>query len=162
MNQIEKVVTVFLILFFGLAAFVWSYSMAIRKFSPKREGGKVSPAFDARPTNRTASQPSNFVVMDVTAYCPCEKCCGIWATKGVNRNGQRITASGHVIKPRDKFIAAPRKYPFGTIMDVPGYGLVPVLDRGGTIEGNKLDVFFPKHQEALNWGRQYLKVRILE
>ena len=92
---------------------------------------------------------------NVSAYCPCEKCCGKWANIHPRR-----TASGHIIKPGDKFVASPKDVPFGTMIDIPGYGLVPVLDRGGAIKGNKLDVYFDSHQEALEWGRQYLTVKI--
>lgn len=90
-------------------------------------------------------------LMRVTAYCPCEKCCGQWA------DGQ--TASGHWIKAGDRFVAAPKHIPFGTILDIPGYGVVPVLDRGGAITVDRLDVFFSTHQEALIWGVQYLTVK---
>jgi 3D (Asp-Asp-Asp) domain-containing protein len=37
-----------------------------------------------------------------------------------------------------------------------------VLDRGGAIKGNKLDVFFPTHAEALKWGRQRIAVTVLD
>lgn len=93
----------------------------------------------------------------VTAYCPCERCCGAYA--------DGITASGHVIQAGDKFVAADRKYPFGTLLIVPGYNNskpVPVLDRGGAIIGNHIDVFFQSHQEALKWGRKKLTIQILE
>jgi len=89
----------------------------------------------------------------VTAYCPCEKCCGKYA--------DGITASGHRIQPGDRFVAAPSEIPFRTLLAIPGYcrgHLVPVLDRGSAIKGNRLDVYFPTHQEALNWGVRYLKV----
>ena len=89
----------------------------------------------------------------VTAYCPCSKCCGKWS--------DGITASGHVIKAGDKFVAAPPGFKFGTMVEIPGYGKVPVLDRGGAIKGNRLDCYFDTHQEALNWGVKMLKVRIL-
>jgi len=86
----------------------------------------------------------------VTAYCPCSKCCAPY--------DDDITASGHVIQPGDKLIAAPKIIPFGTLIDIPGYGeKVPVLDRGGAIKGNRLDVLFDTHQEALIWGRKKLK-----
>ena len=98
------------------------------------------------------------VVMNVSAYCPCEKCCGIWAAKGVNSNGERITASG--VPAKGKLIAAPSNYAFGTRMDVPGYGMARVQDRGGAIKGNKIDLLFPTHQEALNWGRKLLIVKV--
>jgi 3D (Asp-Asp-Asp) domain-containing protein len=92
----------------------------------------------------------------VTAYCPCEKCCGKWS--------DGVTANGHVIQPWDRFVAADKRVPFGTRLKIPGYNNgnpVRVLDRGGAIKGNRLDVFFPTHQEALNWGVQNLEIEIL-
>ena len=84
----------------------------------------------------------------VTAYCPCEKCCG--------RFSDGITASGSPAK--GKLIAAPKSIPFGTWIEVEGYGYAEVLDRGGSIKGRRLDVFFPTHQEALNWGVKYINI----
>jgi 3D (Asp-Asp-Asp) domain-containing protein len=94
--------------------------------------------------------------MRVTAYCPCRSCCG--------KNSDRKTASGHEIKRGDTFVAAGRKYPFGTEMIVPGYNNskpVKVLDRGSTIRDNRLDVFFDSHQKAIKWGVKYLPVTVL-
>lgn len=99
-------------------------------------------------------QPTPRVDYKVTAYCPKVCCCGKYA--------DGITASGHIIKPGDKFVAAPPFIPFGTIIDIPGYGKVPVEDRGRLIMSNTLDVFFPTHQEALNWDVKYLAVRFEE
>ena len=98
--------------------------------------------------------------MRISAYCSCEKCCGVWAKKGINSSGQRITASGYEIQEGDRFVAAPAEWAFGTVMDISGYGKVEVKDRGGSIKGNRLDVYFDTHQEALNWGVQYLSVQI--
>jgi len=109
----------------------------------------------ALPLRKDDTQATEGLIdMEVTAYCPCEICCGEFA--------DGITASGIPIGRGTKLVAAPPEYPFGTRMKIPGYGLVPVLDRGGAIKGNKLDVLFQSHQEALEWGRQYLKVRILK
>src|SRR5690349_8506028 len=55
--------------------------------------------------------------------------------------GYGITASGQVAGSGT--IAAPRTYPFGTSMQVPGYGSGTVQDRGGAIRGNHIDVWFP-------------------
>lgn len=92
----------------------------------------------------------------VSAYCSCPKCCGKFS--------DGITASGHKIQPGDKFVAAPKEFPFGTAMLIPGYddNLVLVRDRGGAIKDNRLDVFFPTHQEALNWGVKYVNVTIYD
>ncbi|NIU84284.1 MAG: hypothetical protein GWN64_12630, partial [Candidatus Thorarchaeota archaeon] len=51
----------------------------------------------------------------------------------------------------------------GTEISIPGYNNgrpVKVFDRGGAIKGNRLDVFFPTHQKALEWGVQNLAVKI--
>lgn len=93
------------------------------------------------------------ILMIVTAYCPCEKCCGKFAD-GITSSGARVTANG------GKFLAADKRYKFGTVMDVPGYGKVPVLDRGGKIKGNKIDVFFKSHKKAVKWGRQRKWVKV--
>jgi 3D (Asp-Asp-Asp) domain-containing protein len=93
--------------------------------------------------------------MKVTGYCPCPKCCGKYS------DGK--TACGHRIADDDTFVAADRRYAFGTKMTVPGYNdsrPVDVLDRGGAIRGNRLDVFFKSHREARKWGVRYLPVKV--
>ena len=84
----------------------------------------------------------------VTAYCHNECCCGRW-TDGFFANGEPVGGLA---------IAAPKSIPFGTVLFIPGYGTATVKDRGGSINGNRLDVYFPTHQEALDWGVQYLTV----
>jgi 3D (Asp-Asp-Asp) domain-containing protein len=95
------------------------------------------------------------VRMRVTAYCACKKCCGKFA--------DGITACGHKIRQGDTFAAADKTYPFGTEMIVAGYNNgkpIKVLDRGGAIRGNKLDVFFNSHKKAMQWGVKYIDVRV--
>ncbi len=95
------------------------------------------------------------VQMRVTGYCPCSQCCGAFS--------DGITANNHHIQPGDTFVAADRSYQFGTEMVIPGYNTgqpVEVTDRGGAIKGNRLDLFFHTHQEALQWGVQHLDVLI--
>lgn len=84
----------------------------------------------------------------VTAYCPEKCCCGRFA--------DGYTASGASAK--GLIVAAPKDIPFGTKINIPGYGLATVEDRGGVIKGKRLDVLFPTHQEALNWGVKYLRI----
>jgi 3D (Asp-Asp-Asp) domain-containing protein len=105
---------------------------------------------------RDGSEQSETLLMRVTAYCPCSKCCGEYA--------DGITACGHKIGPRDAFVAADEKFAFGSELIVPGYNEgrpVKVLDRGGSIKDNLLDVFFHTHEEALQWGVKYLEVKII-
>jgi len=52
-------------------------------------------------------------------------------------------------------------YPFGTILDIPGYGRGIVEDRGSAIKGpNRLDIYYRSHSRALQWGRQSVPVTI--
>lgn len=97
--------------------------------------------------------------MEVTAYCGCKKCCGPHA--------QGLTASGKPITYNDgHFLAADRKmFKFGAKLIVPGYAdgqPVEVIDRGGAIRGYHIDVFFPTHEQAREWGRRWVAVTVLE
>lgn len=92
-------------------------------------------------------------IYTVTSYCPCKICCGKYGWG-------YTTASGHRIQTGDKFVAAPRHIAYGTQLIVPGYSSKPVkvLDRGGAIKGNRLDVYYPTHKQALQWGKRKLDV----
>jgi 3D (Asp-Asp-Asp) domain-containing protein len=113
---------------------------------------KAAPAVASIPTTRT-------IRMEVTAYCPCVKCCGPKA-QGITASGKLITHNG------GKFVAADTSLlPFGTKLVIPGYAdnqAVEVADRGGAIKGNKLDLFFPTHEAALTWGRQMVEVTVIQ
>jgi 3D (Asp-Asp-Asp) domain-containing protein len=113
---------------------------------------KATPTFASVPTTRT-------IRMEVTAYCPCVKCCGPKA-QGITASGKLITLNG------GKFVAADTSVlPFGTKLVIPGYAdnqAVEVADRGGAIKGNKLDLFFPTHEAALVWGRQMVEVTVIQ
>lgn len=122
---------------------------------------------------KTFGQRGEVVVMETTAYCACKKCCnwkrkyGLFFCPAVYASGPRkgrrkkvgITADGS--KAKNGTIAADtRRYPFGTIMYVPGYGWGEVHDTGAAIRGNRLDLFFSSHKKALEWGRRTLKVKV--
>jgi 3D (Asp-Asp-Asp) domain-containing protein len=99
------------------------------------------------------------ILMEVTAYCACKLCCGPKA-QGITASGKRVSYNG------GKFVAADTDVlPFGTKIVVPGYNrgrAVPVADRGGAIRGRKLDLYFPTHREAREWGRQWVEVKVIE
>lgn len=69
------------------------------------------------------------------------------------------TASGTMARP-GTVAADTRVLPFGTLVYVEGYGWGRVEDRGGAIRGNKLDLFFRSHRQALEWGRQHHQVQV--
>lgn len=115
------------------------------------------PVFDPAPADALPSHRT--ILMEVTAYCPCTLCCGPQA--------QGITASGKDVSYNDgRFVAADTSVlPFGTRLVIPGYAddqPVEVIDRGGAIKGNKLDLYFDSHDDALQWGRQFVEVTIAD
>lgn len=99
----------------------------------------------------------SWMVSEVTAYCPCAKCCGKWAD-GKFADGSTVRAWDDIDGVKYRLVAAPKRYAFGTILHVKEVGLVKVVDRGGAIKGMRLDLFFMTHQEALEFGRRSLLV----
>lgn len=83
----------------------------------------------------------------LTAYCGCSKCCG--KSDGITACGTKAAAG--------RTIAAPFNFSFGTKLEINGHTYT-VEDRGGAIKGNRIDVFFNSHSEALNFGVKYADV----
>ena len=122
-----------------------------------------------RPSKQLHQEPRT-VTMTVTAYCNCGTCCGwhyTWYGRRVYSGGSNrgqpkkigVTASG--THARIGTVADDtRYYPFRTVVYVPGYGYGRVEDRGGAIKGEKLDIWFPSHKRALQWGRQKVPVQV--
>lgn len=110
------------------------------------------------------------VEIEATGYCKCGDCCG-WkrnlfmqpvysygASKG-ERKKVGVTSSG--TKADIGTIAADTTvYPYGTKMFVPGYGWGVVEDIGGAIKGQRIDLFFKSHKDALEWGRKTVTVEV--
>lgn len=108
--------------------------------------------------------------MLTTGYCKCSKCCGWHRTwyglavfsGGPNRGQPKavgVTASGARAR-RGSVAADASRYPFGALMEIEGYGIGRVEDTGRDITGDRLDLYFETHREALQWGRRTRKVRI--
>lgn len=83
----------------------------------------------------------------VTAYCACEKRCG--KTDGITATGTKAT-QGRTIA------VDPNVIPYGTEIILNGNTYV-AEDCGGAIKGNRIDMFFDNHQDALEWGVQYVE-----
>lgn len=110
--------------------------------------------YDGRPI-----RPKKTIVMTVTAYSPDERSCGDSAD-GYTASGYSVWTNGMKLVAADADLL-----PFGALVSVPGYDggtVVPVLDRGGAIKGKRLDVLYPTHERARQWGVQKLEVTIWE
>lgn len=84
----------------------------------------------------------------VTAYCPCEKCCGPWA--------DGITASGTYAEPG--VIAVDKNIiPLGSTVLIDGQEY-RAEDTGSAIKGNRIDIYCSSHNVALDYGIQHHEV----
>lgn len=106
----------------------------------------------ATPAAEAPASSSKEIIVEATAYtASCEGCSGITAT-GINL----------IENPNQKVISVdPSVIPLGSRVYVEGYGEAIAGDTGGAIKGNKIDVFIPSKQDAINFGRKQLKVTIL-
>ncbi len=110
--------------------------------------------FDGR-----AVRPVRTIYMTVTGYSPDARSCGKYADNktaimySVWTNGMNLVA------------ADPRVLPYRSLISVPGYAdseIVPIMDCGGAIKGSRLDLLYPTHEMALQWGIRQLPVTVWE
>lgn len=96
---------------------------------------------------------SKEITVEATAYtASCKGCSGITST-GINL----------LENPDAKVISVdPAVIPLGSKVHVEGYGYATAADTGGAIKGNKIDVFIPDYDEAVQYGRKQVKVKIIE
>ena len=134
-------------------------------------GQEIEPeSYQQVSDHRIAVHPSNdihsrvddirqIIIARVTAYAPFDNQSGICADENPNS-----TSTGKV--PGPSYAAAdPSRLPYGTKLNIPGYGVVEIQDTGGALrnyEGIAVDIFKSSYSEAMQWGVQYLEVEILE
>lgn len=109
---------------------------------------------NGRPVRRVRT-----IWMTVTGYSPDHRSCGKFAD-GITASGKSVWTNGMRMVAADTSLL-----PMGTLLSVPGYAegeVVPVLDRGSAIKGARLDVLYPSHGEAREWGVRHLPVTIWE
>lgn len=119
----------------------------------------IEPGTSTRWFNGRPVRPARTITMKVTAYSADAASCYPFA------DGQ--TATLHSVEANGGFLVAADTdlLPFGTMLSIEGYNdgkVVPVLDRGGAIKGNRLDLLFPSHEAALQWGVKTLDVVVWE
>lgn len=110
--------------------------------------------FDGRPLRAVRT-----IMMTVTAYSPDAASC--------YPSDDGYTATNHSVwtNAMELVAADTRILPFGSMITVPGYAedhVVPVLDRGGAIKGNRLDLLFPTHASARQWGVKRVPITVWE
>ncbi len=98
----------------------------------------------------------NAEVFKATAYCSCKRCCD----KDPSDKWYGITASGK--RAKWGTIAVDRKViKLGSKLRIDGFPdtIFRAEDVGGAIKGKHIDVWFPSHKEALNFGVRKIFVK---
>ncbi|MES9685915.1 3D domain-containing protein [Gottfriedia acidiceleris] len=102
-------------------------------------------------TAKKAATPYKVIKMKATAYTgSCKGCSG-------------KTATGIDLKknPKAKVISVdPKVIPLGSKVYVEGYGYAIAGDTGGSLKGNKIDVFIPSQKNAQKWGVKTVTVKV--
>jgi len=87
-----------------------------------------------------------YLVFEATAYCDFG-----------------ITFSG-VLVQRGIVAADPKILPIGSVIEVRAgkySGIYTVMDTGGLVKGRIIDIYMPEYEEAIQFGRQQVGVRLL-
>ena len=104
------------------------------------------------------------LTVSITAYCPCVSCCGIWSAQHESRIGTdyvQKTSSGTIPTAGRTIATDPKVIPAGSRVIIDGHEYI-AEDTGGGIKGNRIDIAFDTHDEAMAFGRQGLDIYILE
>ncbi len=98
------------------------------------------------------SRAGTVLTMVSTAYDGCYQC-----------NKPYYGYPSYIGLPLARGIAAvdPRVIPMGTRLYVEGYGNAIAADQGNAIKGNRIDLFFDTHAQALQYGMKTVNVTIL-
>jgi len=134
---------------------------AVEVLAPAPQVSKAAAAQDlsTRWFNGRPVKPVRTISMLVTAYSPDEKSCA-GSADGITASLHKVETNAHRLVAADS-----RILPLGSMITIPGYDsgqVVPVLDRGGKIKGNRLDVLFPTDPEARRWGVRRINVTVWE
>lgn len=91
-------------------------------------------------------------MFETTGYCNCTRC----------SNGHGLTYSGTEPRANHTISADLTQYPIGTKLMI-GDTVYTVEDMGSSVAGNKIDIYYASHQEALAHGTTMQEVfRVIE
>lgn len=120
---------------------------------PAKSTAQTKSTAKTQPKQAPTAASGKEMTVTATAYTAyCKGCSGTTYT-GINLRAN----------PNQKVIAVdPSVIPLGSRVWVEGYGEAIAGDIGGAIKGNIIDVFLEHKQDAYNWGRRTVKIKILD
>lgn len=134
-----------------------SYKLETRREEPSKVSVKSVVEL---PKVEEKLPPYRKIHAKITAYCPGSCCCssfsdGLTAIGRDAYSTRGVAVDGKLIKLR-------------SLVSIPGIGMLEADDTGGAMRQSAkkgiyhLDLRFPTHQEALEWGVKYLDIKIYE
>jgi len=157
--------SLFIILFLGMILSVHIFALG-ENVIPEMTHSQFMPSMTLNESEPISAIPEpeymSLGKFNLTAYCPCVKCCGVWSTEHSSRIGTgyiQTTASGTIPSANKTISVDTGVIPFGTTVII-GNNEYTAEDRGGSIKGNRIDIFFNTHSEAIEFGRQTAEIYI--
>ena len=127
--------------------------------TPTPPSNNRPPTNNRPPSNEITAEGLETFTASLTFYlATCPGCTGITAS-GMNVRSTTVFEDSTFGTVR--IVAADRRFPFGTIMNIEGHGLVVVLDRGGAVVGNVIDLLVGPHEDPWRLGRQSRQTTVL-
>jgi len=129
------------------------------KVEKEKEAVKIKPkALTAESKKEELIPDDTWETYTITAYENGVKSTG----KRPGDKGYSITKSGE--KTVEGITAAGdlSKLPIGTVVYIETLGYRTILDSGSKVKGNHIDVFMESYDECMEFGRQKLRVKIVE
>lgn len=103
-------------------------------------------------------------ICEITAYCTCVKCCGIWSQEHPSRQGTgyvQKTATGTIPTEGRTVAVDPNVIPLGSVVMINGVGYI-AEDTGSAVSGKVVDIYFADHNAAVAFGRQTADVSYIK
>lgn len=119
----------------------------IVRVDEEKETAEAVPAAGPTIEVETGTPGDSLGTFRISGYCGCERCCG----------DNTYTYSGVLPKANHTLSADLNQFPIGTKLWIGGI-VYTVEDMGSGIDGNRLDIYFDTHEEALDYGLQDVEV----
>lgn len=123
------------------------YIQALEQIEKAHEEAKAELAEIAK--KEAEKTTTSLGIFTVTAYCKCEKCCGRWS--------DYPTASGTQPTEGRTIAVDPSVIALGEKVTIDGTTYI-AEDTGSAIKGNRIDMYFDSHAEAVAYGKKTKEV----
>lgn len=142
-DRITKYATCIVLILFAVTCLFSGCKVNAEKIAPLEPTETTVP-------EETKSELFNLGTFVVTAYCPCEICCGKSAD-GYTATGTQAT-EGRTLSVDEDVI------PFGTEVIIDGHTYTAEDHAIDAINGYEVAIFFDTHEEALEYNTQFHQV----